>query len=340
MNLNALRQTFNWARRVLRGWRVRRHISDPDWRITCDESRIPLEKIELASDGDLLLALERTRIRLPKTAAALRILSAYSLLRELDSYTDCQVSWNIQLDSLSLRWGDAIYLADNYEELYILREIYLSGDYDFAPGYSAVVVDVGANVGFTSIFLAAANPDILIVGCEPLGINFEKAQRNFAVNPCLSQRITLHNIGLFSEDGEQTVISETGSRGRSSIVLDRLHNPIGTTESIAIKVRRASSFIREIKERHPNRRIIVKMDCEGSEYHILRNLEMDGALGLVSGFVMEWHRLAGLDDGVEFIRNMFTRTGFDVCIRGRLQSKSEIGMAYAFKSTATSGGTC
>jgi len=121
---------------------------------------------------------------------------------------------------------------------------------------------------------------------------------------------------------------------RSSIVIDRSQDAHGLTESISIEVRCASNFIKAVSEQFPARRLVVKMDCEGSEYHILRNLEAGGALGLISGFLMEWHQLDNEEDNATFIRTFLKRTGFDVCMLGRLQSKNDVGMAYAFRVTA------
>jgi FkbM family methyltransferase len=321
---------LHWARRGLRKWRIRHHINDAEWRPICRESKIPLDKIELTADGKLSLRLQKTSIRFSKTPAAFQILSSYPILHEIEAYTDCKVSWSDEKDSLILIWDGATYLADNPEEIYILREIYLSGDYDFASADSSVVIDVGANVGFTSIFLADANPDVIIVACEPIELNFKKALRNFAENPHLSNRITLHNIGLFSEDGERMITSGVGERGRSSMVIDRSYDSHTVTENIPVKVRRASGFIRMVRELYPDRRIIVKMDCEGSEYNILRNLKNDGALNLISAFMMEWHNVGG-GDNATFIREFFMHSGFDVYTRGRNQFKDSVGIAYAFR---------
>jgi len=333
MSANTIRHLLNWTRGLVRARREKRYIPDEDWRHVCRRNFIPFDRVRLTSDGGLLLHFEHTSIEFPKTPAAFRLMAGYSLLHDLEANTSCRLVWDEQKNMLSLNWGNATYLADDFEELYILREIYFSGDYDFTPAGSTVVVDVGANVGFTSIFLADANPELMVVACEPVPENYAKALKNLAANPLLSERISFYNFGLFSEDGNKTILSQVGNRVRSSIVMDRSHDAPGKTESIPIEVRRASSFIKEVGEMNPGRRIVIKMDCEGSEYHILRNLEADGVLGMVSGFLMEWHKLDGQDDAT-FIRGFLKRTGFDVCMLGRLQSKYDVGMAYAFR-TAT-----
>ncbi len=335
MSANALRQILNWIRGVLRVRREKQCMPDADWHKICNTNLIPFDRVQLTTDNSLLLRLEHSNIKLPKIPPAFRLLSGYSLLYDLEAYTACHVVWNEQQNVLALHWGNATYLADSYEELYILREIYFSGDYDFTPTDSVVVVDVGANVGFTSIFLADVNPEIVVVACEPVPENYTKALKNLAANPHLSRRISFHNFGLFSEDGKKTISSVPGDRVRSSFVMNPSNDALGKTEAIPVEVRRASSFIKEVRQLNPDKRIVIKMDCEGSEYHILRNLEADGALGLISAFLMEWHKIVGQGDDATFIRTLFKRSGFDVCMFGRLQSKKDVGMAYAFRVTDT-----
>jgi FkbM family methyltransferase len=285
-------------------------------------------------DKTLMLQLEHSSIKLPKNPVAYQVLSGYSLLYDLEAYTSCQVVWDEQNNALALHWGDSTYLADGFEEIYTLWEIFFSGDYDFTPADSTVVVDVGANVGFTSIFLADINPELVAVAYEPVPESYSKACRNLEANPHLSWRVNFHNFALFSEDGKKTITSEVGNRVRSSFVIDHSNFALGKMEPIPVEVRRASTIIREVRDKYPSRRIVIKMDCEGSEYDILRNLETDGALNLISGFIMEWHTLITDGDNAIFVRNFFERNGFDLCMRGRLQSKNKVGMAYAFRVTA------
>jgi len=332
MITNTLRHALNWIRHILRNRREMRQITDQEWRTACQKSRVPFDMIECTPANALLLRLNHSSIKLPKTLSALRVLSGYSYLYDLEAHTGCLVEFDEQKDVLILQWGQAKYLVDSLEELHTLREIYLAGDYDFTPAESTVLLDIGANVGFTSIFLADINPDLLIVACEPLPENYLKALNNLAANPQLSGKISLHNYGVFSEDGQKTIVSEIGNRVRSSIVIDQMNDTRGAIEYTSVKVRRASDLVLQIRALNPTRQIVIKMDCEGSEYEILRNLETDGAINFVSGVLMEWHKLIGTDDNSEFIRAFFKRSGFNICMHGRTQSKSDIGMAYAFRT--------
>lgn len=239
------------------------------------------------------------------------------------------MSWHPKRDGLLLRWGNACYLARCFEEIYILTEIYLTGDYDVMPVSPSVVVDVGANVGFSAIFLANENADMIVEGYEPVPLNHRQACVNLELNPQIANRISFFNLGLFSSEGIQTITSEVNNRGMSSVVLDRRLTRGGTVEEIEVKMRLASDVVRDVRARYPLRHLVVKMDCEGSEYEIFDELAASGALALIDLFVMEWHRLSASNAEIEHLRNLLVSNGFHVYSRGRLQSKVSVGMAVA-----------
>jgi FkbM family methyltransferase len=264
---------------------------------------------------------------------AFQLLEAFDWLQELDNFTSCEISWSSSLESVVFRWGNAKYIVKNAEEIFILREIYLFGDYDFAACSPCVIVDIGANVGFASIFLAAENPDAIILGYEPLKTNFDSAQRNVAQNPHLAARINFHNVGLFSATGKKRMQSEITNRGRSSIVIDRSAATRNEIEYSDIQVVKATDVITNVLKENPGKRVIAKMDCEGSEYEILRDLNESGALHNLSAIVMEWHELPEEPEGGDGLRKLLIHAGFDVCTPGRLQTRVGTGMILAFNTS-------
>ena len=257
MNLNFLRAILNSARNIQRKLNMQRRLPNSVWTGLCISSAISPDLVSLDESGNLLLRLERNLIRLPQTESAFRLLSGYSFLRNLEGETDCQLHWNVEQDALALRFGDAIYLADNAEEIYILSEIYVVGDYDFAVSEAAstVVVDIGANVGFTAVFLASQNSNLMIEACEPVRASYGKALRNVAENHNLINRIMLHNFGLFSQSGEMQIISNLNKRGCSSLIMDRSQSG---DETFSVEMRRASDFLKDVITRHPTKKIVLK----------------------------------------------------------------------------------
>jgi FkbM family methyltransferase len=337
---NLPRRAFEFARTTARKRRAERRIPDAEWRDICRRAEVPLDRVVLHEDLSLSILLSKTSLRLPKTVAGLDVLPAWRFLDEMDRNTHCSMTWDIGRDALRVVCDGAEYIAEGYEEVYILSELYLAGDYDFMLSGDGVVVDVGANVGFTSIFLASLNPRLRVEGFEPLKLNYEKALRNVAVNPGMEQRVRLFNYGLFSEDGSQTITSPVGHRGMSSIVFDRRESADTQVQVESVSMRRGSDVLREVGERNPGCRIAMKVDCEGSEYAIFQDLVDSGALSAVDFVVMEWHRLSNRPAAVDSLRELLLANGFHVYFRGRLQPTLQVGMAVAFRapvSPVTSG---
>ena len=329
--MNIVRQIFEYSRTAWRAKRARAHVPDELWRRVCTRYEIPLGKIKYKNNEVLSVTFAKTTVDFPKTSEAMSVVSAYKLLCELDAHTACEMSWDQSRNSLKLAWGRAIYFADCHEEIYILSELYFVGDYDLTPCGECVIVDVGANVGFTSIFLADANPTLVVEGYEPLKLNFDKAERNLIINPHVANRVNFFNYGLFDADGIQVISSEVGNRGMSSIVLDRTSTATGYVQSESVKVVRASAVVRSVSKRHPGRRIAMKMDCEGSEYAIFGELAESGDLHLIDFVVMEWHRLTPTGREIDGLRDLLEKNGFHLYVRGRLQTLSSAGMAVAFR---------
>lgn len=58
------------------------------------------------------------------------------------------------------------------------------------------VVDVGANIGFMSLFLAALSPRVYVTAVEPTPWHYELLELSLRLNPHLAQRIRLFRTGL------------------------------------------------------------------------------------------------------------------------------------------------
>jgi FkbM family methyltransferase len=260
------------------------------------------------------------------------MLRAHDMLAQLDRDVRCDLQWDAQRDALLVEHLGARYYADCFEEVYILLELLLYGDYDLAPHGDCILLDVGANVGFTSIFLATQQPGLLVEGFEPLRLNYEKALRNFRDNPSIGARVSIFNEGLYSQDGEMEISSASGHRGMSSVVFDRSEFAHLDAVREPVRLRRASTIVNEVKDRHPGRRIVVKMDCEGSEYAIFEELCASKAMDAIDFVIMEWHRPSADPGAVDGLRDLLRAAGFHTYFRGRLQVRDSVGMAVAFKA--------
>ncbi|MEW6769051.1 MAG: FkbM family methyltransferase [Pseudomonadota bacterium] len=157
------------------------------------------------------------------------------------------------------------------------------------PG--STVLDIGANIGAHTLHLArCVGPNGRVLAFEPTDYAFRKLSRNLALNPGLTQRVSLYHCFLASHDGDripQAIYSSWPLTDRASGVFagDDVHaEHLGRAmRTDAAKSRSIDSVLAE----NGNPTVhLVKLDVDGFECEILR-----GAQEMMSGhkpiFVME-----------------------------------------------------
>jgi FkbM family methyltransferase len=144
----------------------------------------------------------------------------------------------------------------------VMQQVLLDHEYDFIlPIQPRVIIDAGANIGFTSVFFANLYPDATIVALEPDRSNFQLLERNIANYPhiravnaalwCENKQLSLFTLdgahaGFYTADGDTKSQRECGEV--SAITLEELMNTQGLN---AIDV--------------------LKMDIEGAEKEVFQS---------------------------------------------------------------------
>lgn len=339
MLLNSIRRVFHQLRSWLAFYRLQRQVQDSEWQRLLVGTNLPVDRFNVTSDGSLSVAMRSCTLTLPKTSGGFALLQAIGLLEDLLDQPGWSIGWRESFDALSLQLGKTTYFVDCFEEVHTLHELFVAGDYDFYTTGAGLIVDVGANVGFTAMFLADNNPDAIVVACEPIAETYDRAVRNIGQNLHLSSRIELRQVALFDCDGSQTIATVPGNRVRSSFILAPSIANEFATEFRAIPTLDAGRFLQKLVKSHAARRVFLKMDCEGSEYAILRSIRAAGALSDISGIVMEWHKThSPSHQSADSIREILLPAGFDVCALGARAYGRDFGMLYAFRSHASVGG--
>lgn len=186
------------------------------------------------------------------------------------------------------------FLIDKIEELLILNEIFAKGEYNFSWDKPCVVIDIGMNVGIASLFFAAKSNVSKVYSFEPFSETYQKAQANIGLNPKLKKKIEAFNYGLGKEAHVQTCSFNedfkgvnTTCQGEISVTQMRVKNEKNL--DVEVYIEQASDKIGIIAEAHPYQELILKVDCEGSEYDIFEDLFENGVLARVKVIIMEFH---------------------------------------------------
>lgn len=212
------------------------------------------------------------------------------------------------------------------EEAYILNEVFILGSYAFNSSRSCIVLDVGMNVGISSLFFAKMECVTKVIGYEPFTPTYQRALKNIKLNATLEKKIEPINIGL-SNRNETKVVNYYEDLKGSVSVTDDPHFVANSSQKVSheeVTVIKAEEVIKAIKGKYPDSDLVCKMDCEGSEYDIFSSLANLSTSILPEVFMVEWHY-----KGNQPILNFLLERGYTV-FNFPLASNN-IGMVYASK---------
>ncbi len=220
------------------------------------------------------------------------------------------------------------YSIKSEEDLFILTEIFDQQCYNFQTSGETVVIDVGMNIGIASLFFAS-DPNVRrVYSFEPFKRTYELACANLRLNPIYEAKITTHNFGLSGQDSTQElpyIEERKGSLGVQG--MPNNFTPAAVDLNLQrIELREAATVLRPIFAANANANIVLKMDCEGSEYRIFDNLAAAQMLGRFQAIMLEWHR-----EGPRPLRDALHEHGYEVFTFG--DHPSQVGMLYAVRAT-------
>lgn len=169
----------------------------------------------------------------------------------------------------------------------ILKEVFLSGDYVVRiDKRDPIIFDCGGNIGVSTLFFKRYYPESRVTVFEPSPENFALLERNVSQNKLTD--VTLVKAAL------------AATPGKVSFWYDPM-NPGGSTSTEAVQLSKSSS------SRTPNRFMeltveaqtlssyisgpvdLIKMDIEGGEGEVLRELAQTGKLSFVKEIILEYH---------------------------------------------------
>lgn len=169
------------------------------------------------------------------------------------------------------RFLNGFVLFSNVAEfLYGVDEIFVKGIYDFKAVNVPKIIDCGGHIGLSAIYFKHQYPSASIVVFEPDKKNFELLQKNIQSQGY--ENVQLRGEAVWIENTELTFISKAS-----------MSSKIGESrESNSVKVKAC-----RLKELLTEELDLLKMDIEGAEYEVLKDIR--DRLYLIKNIFIEYH---------------------------------------------------
>lgn len=182
--------------------------------------------------------------------------------------------------------------------------VFVKEEYSTLPYKENTVIDIGANIGDSSIYFAL-NGAKQVIALEPFPKNFEVAKKNIVSNG-FSDIITLVLGGISNKIGNVLLDSEmisTGSDIIHSETKDGVKVPLFTLENIL--------------DSHNIHSAVLKMDCEGCEYDSILYCP-NSVLQRFSHMIIEYHY------GYQNLKKKLEDAGFSVSVESPIYATNVI----------------
>jgi len=188
-----------------------------------------------------------------------------------------------QLPCFRLRSGLMLAHGEGDEPLYTFREIFENGLYFshnfYEPSPDDVVIDIGANIGFFTLYLNQRAPGITVHCFEPASPTFERLRTNVWLNR-LESRTRLHRYAVSGDNGIAYLAHHQHSVERSLL---RESGDAALAEEVE-----SLTLARALSVCGVDHVDMLKIDIEGAEVELILNSKPD-TWRQIERVVLEFH---------------------------------------------------
>lgn len=217
----------------------------------------------------------------------------------------------------------ALSLRPFSNDLFIFYEVWEDKNYLVdevaAAAEDGVVMDIGAHIGFFSLFALDVLKAKKVIALEPSGENFLLLRQNIS-NDSLS--VEAYPVAVGDDNEQMPLFLSAQNTGGHSLEADH-HQGVELVRSL--------SPLRAFQLAGIQGCEVLKMDCEGSELDILTKMPA-ALLRSISVIVIEYHLPIYGEEGLGRMTATLEKNGFVVQIR---PTGSRLGLIYAVQSRSS-----
>jgi FkbM family methyltransferase len=193
----------------------------------------------------------------------------------------------------------------NKEEIKILKqEIFQNEIYKIdLKKKTPLIFDLGSHIGLSVFYFKNKYPNSKIICFEPNPNIFPLLEENISSNQL--KNVELYNLGVGKKESNRELFIDASGSGAFSTASFKKNAWNGEQKTIPITVRTVplSGYITKNVD-------LIKMDLEGAENEVLKDLEENKKLHYVKNIIMEYHPLK--KNGLKKIVNLLEKNEFHI----------------------------
>ena len=151
---------------------------------------------------------------------------------------------------------NSMYFRDYDKNITDFLKAYIKGNEDF--------IDIGANIGFYTLFFSSHLRNGKVFSYEPNTKNFKKLKKNILLNKF--KNIKCYNFGISSQNGK-TQLYDTSHYNEGGHFINLKDKSINKKFEI-IKIFKLDSLLKKY-----NKNLFIKIDVEGHEMNVLNGMK-------------------------------------------------------------------
>lgn len=182
--------------------------------------------------------------------------------------------WDLQGKFIVIKYKSKEVKFKGAESNGEIPEIFGTEDYGGIDYTNKVVIDVGANIGDSSIYFIV-NGAKLVYAIEPFLFPFSFLKQNIELNNMESKIVPL-NLGLWNKGGHISIDNEVTTT--TGLGLTKLAG------GSVIRVATVEQILSDYSIEDP----VLKIDCEGCEYTIFKSISQD-TIKKLNLIIVEYH---------------------------------------------------
>lgn len=206
------------------------------------------------------------------------------------------------------------FVVNHYIDLMTLKEVFLDNDYKTRIKNPGIVVDIGANIGAFAIYSSLLGAG-KIYCFEPVASTFQLLMTNLAINGI--NNVKSYKLGVAAKVGYSKIYVSKAS-GLSSLYKRGVQVSEEKIKLVTLGRIFSENNIKECD--------LLKMDCEGAEYDVLKSTP-SSIFGLIKNIIIEFHEGYTGRKKEEVIETL-KQNGYRIRIKPHAV-ESDIGLIYA-----------